>query len=130
MEKQGQCGVYELFKLGKGVGNTFTTDYKTLERPLHVVMHDYADLINSHSTINGSLYVYNEVASKLYWQKKPYDNPKEFTAFEEVKEDYPQEFKEDDLISYRDEYETLSGKKAHHLWKEDKLIEKIEELKK
>ena len=28
------------------------------------------------------------------------------------------------------EYETLSGKKAHHLWKEDKLAELIEELKK
>jgi DNA-binding transcriptional MerR regulator len=33
------------------------------------------------------------------------------------------------LGELKEEYEKLSGKKAHHLWKEDKLVELIEELK-
>jgi hypothetical protein len=35
-----------------------------------------------------------------------------------------------DLDVLKAEYLELSGKKAHHLWKMDKLIEKIDELKK
>jgi hypothetical protein len=132
MDKKNQCGVYRLFKLSKGVGNTFTEEFKKLERDLHVVNHNYADLINQNSFINGSLYEYDEKASDLYWNKKPYRNQdvnSETEGIVTIKtiEEVDQEIKE---ANYRLEYEELSGKKAHHLWKIDKLIEKIEELKK
>lgn len=134
MTKQGQVGVYKLFKLGRGTGGLFTKDFKNLERDLHVVNHEYADKINNFSHFNGLMYEYDEKASDLYWQKKPFKTVKEYTAFEEVKEPVKEEetdaVLQDDLNYYREEYEKLSGKKAHHLWKEDKLIEKIEELKK
>jgi len=126
MQKQGQCGAYRLFKLGKGVGNTFSHDYKKLERDLHIVNHDYADLINKNSVINGSLYEYDEKSSKLYWEKKPYREVKEFTEFEEVKS----EDVESEIETLRAEYLLLSGKKANNLWREKKLTELIEELKK
>jgi hypothetical protein len=127
MEKTGMCGVYRLFKLGKGVGNTFSKEYKKIERDLHVVTHDYADLINLNSSINGSLYEYDENASKLYWSKKPYENTS--SVIEKAPEEVI-DVEADDLKYYQEEYEKLSGKKAHHLWKTEKLIEKIEELNK
>lgn len=130
MEKQGQVGVYKLFKLGRGTGGLFTTQFKTLERDLHVVQHEYADKINHFSSINGLSYEFCKKESELYWAKKPFKAVKEYTSFEEVKEI---EVKDSENISNTEElkaeYETLSGKKAHHLWKEDKLIEKIAELK-
>lgn len=130
MEKQGQVGVYKLFKLGRGTGGLFTNQFKNLERDVHVVQHEYADKINRFSSINGLLYEYCEKETKLYWDKKPFKAVKEYASFEEVKEI---EVKDSENISniedLKTEYETLSGKKAHHLWKEDKLIEKIKELK-
>lgn len=126
MQKQGMVGVYKLYKLGKGVGNTFSHDFKKLERDLHIVTHEYADLINHYSTMNGSHYEMDEKATKLYWEKKPFKDVKEFVEFEELKEDVTDET----LDALKAEYEELAGKKAHHLWKADKLTEKIEELKK
>lgn len=125
MEKQGQVGVYKLFKLGRGTGGLFTTQFKNLERDIHVVQHEYAEKINRFSSINGLLYEYCDKETKLYWDKKPFKTVKEYTSFEEVKEIENISNTED----LKAEYETLSGKKAHHLWKEDKLIEKIAELK-
>jgi len=122
--KQGQCGVYKLFKLSKGVGNTFTKDFKKLERDLHVVTHEYAEKMNRFSEINGVLYEYDEKASDLYWAKKPFKNVKEYVKFEEVKE-----YNEDDLSELKATYEELTGKKPHHLWKKDKIEELIEKLK-
>ena len=126
MDRKNQCGVYRLFKLSKGVANTFTTEYKKLERDLHVVNHDYADLINHNSLINGSLYEYDEKASDLYWAKKPY----KVVAKEEKVADKAEDSIDDNIEALKAEYEELSGKKAHHLWKSDKLVEEIEELKK
>lgn len=121
MEKQGQCGVYKLFKLGKGVGNTFTNEFKKLERDLHVVNHEYADTVNAYSVNNGLQYEYDKDASKLYWDKKPYKKVVEFTEFVDVN---------DGLDALKEEYLTLAGKKVHHLWKEEKITEEIEKLKK
>lgn len=121
MEKQGQVGVYRLFKLGRLAGSTFDKQIKVLERDLHVIAHDYADKVNDYSHHNGLLYEYDEKASKLYWDKKPFKQVKEFTEFEEIN---------DELELLKIEYEELAGKKAHHLWKADKIAEKIEELKK
>jgi hypothetical protein len=73
MEKTRLVNVYRLYKLSKGVGNTFSDDFKKLERDLHVVTNDYAELINRHSTINGLLYEKDEKASELYWKKQPFD---------------------------------------------------------
>jgi hypothetical protein len=134
MDKQGQCGVYKLYKLGRNSG-VFTTDFKTLERDVHVVTHKYAEDINFYSSINGLMYEYCEKESKLYWDGKPFKTVKEFTKFEEVKETTKEEnILEDVVISELDSLKTLyfdlSGKKAHHLWKEEKIKEEIEKLKK
>lgn len=135
MQKQGNAGVYQLFKLSKGDFNSFSEEFKKLFRDLHVVNHDYAELINQHSSKNGLLYVYNEEASKLYWSKKPYKNIKEYAAFEEVKtiEDgdevgnLPTEI--NIIPKLREEYEELSGKKPNSLWKEPRLQDEINKLK-
>lgn len=144
MNKQGQVGVYKLYKLGRLIGTEFNTEIKVLDRDLHVVHHDYAERINEHANISGLWYEYDEKATKLYWAKKPFKNVKEFTDFEEVSEtegissrktieEVDNEIKQanhENLESLKLEYQQLSGKKAHHLWKEDKLIELIDELKK
>ncbi len=122
MEKQGQVGIYKLYKLGRLSGIEFSKEIKVLDRDLHVVHHDYAERINEHANISGLWYEYDSKASKLYWDKKPFKNVKEFVEFEEVADE--------NLDALKAEYLLLSGKKAHHLWGEVKLIEKIEELKK
>lgn len=109
-------GVYKLYKLSKGVGNTFSHDFKKLERDLHVVNHEYADLINHYSTINGSLYEMDEKATKLYWEKKPYKEVKEEVADETID-------------ALKAEYEELAGKKPHHLATNATLKEKIAKIK-
>lgn len=114
MEKQGQCGVYKLYKLARAGEKGFTKEFKKIERESHVVTHDYAELINKHSLINGLEYEFDAESDKLYWEGKP------FKAGVVVV---------DELEKLREEYATLSGKKAHHLMKEDKLIEEIEKLK-
>jgi hypothetical protein len=136
-----QVGVYRLYKLGRLTGSSFDTSIKVLERELHPIHHEYAEKINSQSSINGLLYELDEKATKLYWDKKPYDTVKEYVKFEEVDETYgivtkktieeaDLEIKEaNKIIVLREEYAELSGKKAHHLWKEEKLIELIDKLK-
>lgn len=131
MQKQGQCGVYKLYKLGKGVGNTFSNEFKKLERDNHVVTHDYAETINKWSTINGLEYEYNDAASKLYWKGEKYDLGT-IEVVDPVIETVVSEKDDSEVVSMDDlkaEYETLSGKKAHHLWKEEKLQQEIKNLK-
>lgn len=79
-------GIYTLYKLGRMNGKTFDTSIKVKDRDLHPVHHSFAEESNANSAINGLLYVEDKEATKLYWAKKPYDKPKEFTKFEEVKE--------------------------------------------
>lgn len=132
MAKKNQCGVYKLYKLGRGVKNTFSHEFKKLERDSHVVNHDYAELINKNSIINGSLYEYDEKSDELYWAGKPFKKEQVFaetTEFEEVVESETNEV-ESEIQTLRAEYLILSGKKANNLWKEKKLTELIEELKK
>jgi hypothetical protein len=120
MRNEQQVGVYKLHKLARMSNTTFDKSIKVLERDLHPVHHDYADKINAQSEINGLLYEYDDKATKLYWDKKPYKAVKEFTEFEEV----------DELAELRKEYQELSGKKAFGGWDKDKLTEKLVELKK
>ena len=135
MSKQGQVGVYKLYKLGRAAGNKFTDEFKSLERDVHVVNHNYVEHINRYSVINGLQYEFCEKESKLYWEKKPFKAQKEYTEFEEVEKEAISEdesiakIAEDDFNYYKEDYFKLSGKKAHHLWKQDKLIEEIEKLK-
>ena len=130
MQKQGQVGVYKLFKLGRGTGGSFTTEFKNLERDVHIVTHEYAEQINRFSSINGLSYEYCEKETKLYWDKKPFKAVKEYTDFEEVKEI---EVKDSEIVSNTEElkaeYEKLSGKKAHHLASSTTLKEKIAKIK-
>lgn len=133
MSKQGQVGVYKLYKLGRGTGGMFTTDFKNLERDVHVVHHDYAEKTNRFSELNGLMYEFCEKETKLYWEKKPFKQVVEYAKFEEVKEETKQDVSDSDVLdldTLRLEYEDLTGKKANKLWKEDTLSEKIAELKK
>ena len=115
-----QVGIYKLFKLGRLSGTAFTTDIKVLERDLHTVHHDYAEKINSQSGINGLLYELDEKAPKLYWDKKPFKEVKEYAQFEEVN---------NELEDMKAEYLALTGNKPHHLWKKDKIAEMLAESK-
>lgn len=119
-------GIYKLYKLGRGGDGQFTKDFKTLERESHPISHNYAEKINHFHSINGLFYEFDALADKLYWEGKPIVKTKEYTAFEEISD--KENFNED-LQSYRDEYEKLAGKKANGLWKTAKLLEKINELK-
>ena len=114
MGKQGQCGVYKLNKLGREGDNGFTREFKKLERDLHVINHDYADLINKNSLINGLEYEYCEDADKLYWDKKP------FKGVVEVVED---------IDALREEYKELSKLDPKLNWGVKRLSEEIEKLK-
>lgn len=87
MSQTQLVGIYRLYKLGRMNGKTFDTSIKVIDRDLHPVHHSFAEDSNSNSEINGLLYVEDKEATKLYWQKKPYDNVKEFTPFEEIKPD-------------------------------------------
>ena len=133
MSKQGQAGVYELYKLNLKDSQTFSTEFKTLQRPLHVVTHEYAEGINLFSTKNGLLYVYNEEASKLYWAGKPYKKEikpkKEYANFEDIEVNGEQVIEGKSLEDLRLEYEDLSNKKPNALWKEKKIQEEINKLK-
>lgn len=80
-------GIYTLYKLGRMNGKEFNTDIRVKDRDLHPVHHSFAEESNANSAINGLLYVEDKEATKLYWAKKPYDKPKEFTEFEDVKEE-------------------------------------------
>lgn len=118
-----QVGIYKLYKLGRLSGSSFDTSIKVLERDLHVVHHDYAEKINSQSNINGLLYEEDAKATKLYWEKKPFKEVKEFTPFEEVKEEMSK------LDKLRAEYLALTGIKPHHTFKEEKIALLIEDFK-
>lgn len=118
-----EVGIYKSYRLGRLSNTAFDRTIKVLERDLHPLHHDYADKINAQSNINGLLYELDEKATKLYWDKKPYKNVKEFTSFEEVETI-------DELSELRKEYQELSGKKAFAGWDKEKLTEKLVELKK
>jgi hypothetical protein len=115
-----EVGIYKLYKLGRLNGSKFDTGIKVLERDLHVIHHNYAENINAHSDLNGLFYELDEKATKLYKEKKPFKNVKEFTDFEEVN---------DDFDALKAEYLQLTGTKVHHLVKKEKLVEMIEAIK-
>jgi len=88
MNNQTQLvGIYRLFKLGRMSGNAFSKDIKINERGLHPVHHSFAEDSNANHTINGLWYEEDQEATRLYWSKQPYDLEKEYTKFEEVKEE-------------------------------------------
>ena len=120
MEKQGQAGVYQLFKLSRIEGNRFDPEQKRLERDSHVVTHDYAETVNKNSVINGVMYVEQPEKTKLYHDKKPFKTVKEFAKFEEVDEE------KEALVK---EYTELKGNAPNKLWGTKKLTEEIQKLK-
>lgn len=138
-------GIYRLYKLGRMSGSQFSEDIKVLERELHPVHHSFAAESNENSNINGLLYIEDKEATKLYWDKKPFKNVKEFTLFEEVKtpvapiepikQDISTELKEihnklsemtkEQLIEFaeKNEYKVTKTKKAENI-----LLELIEQI--
>ena len=128
-----QVGIYKLYKLGRLSGNAFDKSIKVLDADLHPVHHDYADKINAQSNINGLLYEYDEKATKLYWDKKPYKVVKEFIEFEEVdseQKDSEKENENNDIEHLRLVYNDLTEKQAPKTWGIKKLSEEIEKLNK
>jgi len=98
MAQGRMVNVYRLYKLSKGVGNTFSNEFKKIERDLHVVTNDYAELINRHSTINGLLYEIDEKASELYWKKLPFDGVVAEKVAESPKTEVPEPTIVDDKV--------------------------------
>ena len=88
---------------------------------IHVVQNEYADNVNAYSNMNGLYYEKNEQATKLYLDKKPFKQVKEFVAFEEVKDDEKEALKA--------EYLELYGEPANGPWGVKKLTEEFEKLK-
>jgi len=133
-------GVYRLYALGRMSGSTFNKTIKVLERDLHVIPNAYAQDINNFCERNGLLYEKDEKATKLYYEKKPFKNVKEYTAFEEVKEiaetpkvevKEPTLKKEDiteTIAELRSAYEALAGKKALAMWGKVKLVQEINQF--
>lgn len=120
-----QMGVYKLHKLARN-GNFFTKETKVrMERDNHVIQNSYAEDVNANSEINGLLYEKDEKATQLYLSGKPFKNLKEFTEFEEVKNDSKDEEKE--LLLQ--EYLELQGEPAKGTWGVKKLTEEIAKLK-
>jgi hypothetical protein len=129
-----QMAVYKLHKLarsGKGFDKSITIG---LERDLHVVQTDYANQVNAHSHMNGLYYEKNEAATKLYLDKKPFKQVKEYAEFEEVViKDTTKSIEEESAPKTRDElaaiYEKKTGNKPKVVWGVKKLTEELELLK-
>lgn len=124
MRNEQQVGIYKLYKLARMSNTTFDKSIKVLERDVHPIHHEYADKVNAQAEINGLWYEFDEKATKLYWDKKPYKAVKEFTDFIEVEE---VDVKIDNL---RAEYKELSKEEPKQIWGVKKLTEEIDKLKK
>lgn len=118
-------GVYKLHKLARN-GNFFTQEVKVkLERDNHVIQNSYAEEINANSQINGLFYEKDQKATDLYLSGKSFLKEKEYTNFEELKEESKDEEKE----ALLKEYLELQGEPAKGTWGVKKLTEEITKLK-
>ena len=128
-------GIYRLFRLGRTSGKSFNKDIKLPERDLHPVHHDFAEMSNENHQINGLWYEEDKKATQLYWQKKPYDTVKEYSEFEEVKDEVPvietpkhrlSKMTKEELIEFADKngFNIKKSKSAENILAE--LIEQIE----
>lgn len=137
-----QMAVYKLHKLARTNGGFDRAIRIALERDVHVVQTEYAEQINSFSNINGLYYEKDEKATKLWLDKKPFKEVKEYVEFIEVKEeeivlpkikDTTKSIEEESLPKTRDElaklYEKKSGNKAKAIWGINKLTQELELLK-
>lgn len=137
-----EMAVYKLHKLARTTGGFDKAIRIGLERDVHVVQVDYAEQVNAHSQINGLYYERDEKATKLYLEKKPFKEVKEYAEFVDVVEeeivlptikDTTKSIEEESLPKTRDElakiYEKKSGKKAKPMWGIKKLTEELELLK-
>jgi hypothetical protein len=138
-----QMAVYKLHKLARS-GKGFDTSFKLgLERDLHVVQVEYANQVNAHSNMNGLYYERDETATKLYLDKKPFKQVKEYAEFVEVKDeeivapvikDTTRTIEEESAPKTRDElaaiYQKKTGNKPKVVWGVKKLTEELELLKK
>ena len=79
-----QVGIYRLYKLGRMSDKSFDKDIKKIDRDLHPVHHSFAENSNDHYKMNGLWYEEDKEATKKYWNKQPYDTPKEYVKFEEI----------------------------------------------
>lgn len=142
-----QMAVYKLHKLARS-GKGFDLSIRIgLERDLHVVQTEYANQVNAHSQMNGLFYEKDEKATKLYLEKKPFKQVKEYAEYVEVKDeeivteeivlptikDTTKSIEKESLPKTRDElakiYEKKSGKKAKPMWGINKLNQELELLK-
>ena len=86
MKNQHQImGVYTLYRLGRASQNQFDVNVKYLEREFHVIPNSFAQDTNAFSTVNGLLYVKDEIATDKYFDGQPFQKQTEYTEFEEVK---------------------------------------------
>lgn len=139
-----QMGVYKLYSLGRMSEKVFSREIKVLNRDLHVITNEWAEHVNTYSEINGLLYEKDEKATKLYYEGLPFKEVKEYTAFEEVKEEKeisnievdgeivvmasPPTYLGDDLEKLKKMYRKETGKSAKPLWGVKKLTEELHAL--
>ncbi len=132
-----EVGIYKLYKLGRVEENIFSKDFKTLERDLHAVHHDYAKSINESYETCGFMYELDTKATKLYSENKPYKITKEYNDFEEIIDDVIESKginkisieSNQELANLKNEYFTLSGKEGKTLWGVKKYTEEIKKFK-
>lgn len=130
-------GIYRLYKLGRMSTNRFDKDIKSLDRDLHPVHHSFAESSNENHQINGLWYEEDKAATKKYWNKEPYDSTKEYTPFEDVKEEKEpvgiaeiknklSEMTKEELIVFaeKNDYNIKKSKSAENILAE--LIEQID----
>lgn len=123
MNTNSQVGVYKLYKLARLEGSKFDVETKKLERDNHVILHDYANKINSQSEINGQLYELDEEATKLHLEGKDFLKKDGVVAEDENEEEAPS------LEDLKAEYLRLTGEDAKGNWGVKKLTEEIAALK-
>ena len=133
------CSVYKLLKSG----NSYTKDGMRLERSNIAIPRGYVEEKNYDWESNGLWHEKDEETTEIYYEKGKIKRENRAKAekvagqlrdtltkvLEQGSVNTKQEVVEDDL----DELETLKtkyfkkfGKKAHHLWKVDKLKEKLQ----
>lgn len=139
-----QMGVYKLYSLGRMSEKVFSKDIKVLNRDLHVVTNEWAEHVNRYSEINGLFYEKDEKATKLYYEGQHFKAVKEYTDFEEIKEEkqitdidvngeivvtanQPTDLGSD-LEKLKKMYRQQTGKSAKPLWGVKKLTEELHAL--
>jgi hypothetical protein len=117
-----------VYKLGRmGIASGYNREIKVLERKYVVIPNAYAEEINAFSETNGLLYEKLVEETEKYYDKIPFKDEVEYTAFQEVTEQTKDQLDKIDGISTRKTPEEVDSeiKEANAKLKEEQKAEKI-----